>query len=407
MRDIKHRGDFRIDSLATIIPEASQSEEVRINILLPVFNTAQIYGGISTALKVFSEMYKSDGFDARIIITGGARNNGGETYSELTYQFEEFNHNSERMGLVFLRENNRLDIRKNDYFIVTSWNTAYSFSDLFCWQCSHYSVKNRKFIYLIQDYEPCFYPWSSEYALAESTYKTNSSQMIALVNSRQLYDYLQNSGYTFSKIFFFEPSLNGKLKEILLKRNCSNGKRAKKIIIYGRPNSNRNAFELLRYSLACWAQQYEKASEWEIVSLGDDFGDIEISSNNTIHSMGKLSLEGYADEMFSAYIGISLMVSPHPSYVPLELSTFGVKTITNTYANKDLSGFNPNIISIDSCSPQVLVQALTKLCNEYYSNDLGNVYCDTPYVTGNNFDEVVNTAKASLLEDLEHKFMNT
>lgn len=69
-----------------------------------------------------------------------------------------------------------------------------------------------------------------------------------------------------------------------------------------------------------------------------------------VKSIGKVSLQEYARVMLESKIGISLMVSPHPSYPPLEMSSFGMKVITNKYDNKDLSGFNDNMISLDNCS---------------------------------------------------------
>ena len=69
--------------------------------------------------------------------------------------------------------------------------------------------------------------------------------------------------------------------------------------------------------------------------------------------------------MMETYAGISLMSSPHPSYPPLEMSEFGVKVITNNYANKDLSDFNANIISVDNVSPVNIAAKLAELCKGY------------------------------------------
>ena len=63
------------------------------------------------------------------------------------------------------------------------------------------------------------------------------------------------------------------------------------------------------------------------------------------------------------------MVSPHPSYPPLEMSSFGMKVITNKYDNKDLSGFNDNMISLDNCSAATVAKTLEQLCSR---KDLNN-----------------------------------
>jgi hypothetical protein len=52
------------------------------------------------------------------------------------------------------------------------------------------------------------------------------------------------------------------------------------------------------------------------------------------------------------------MISPHPSYPPLEMAEAGVLTITNKYGSKDLSQRFPEIISIDRVDPQLLADAI-------------------------------------------------
>ena len=52
------------------------------------------------------------------------------------------------------------------------------------------------------------------------------------------------------------------------------------------------------------------------------------------------------------------MVSPHPSYPPLEMATAGCVTITNAYEGKDLRKRSDNFISLDYLSPQMLADAL-------------------------------------------------
>ena len=83
------------------------------------------------------------------------------------------------------------------------------------------------------------------------------------------------------------------------------------------------------------------------------------------------------------------MVSPHPSYPPLEMSTFGVKTITNSFENKDLTYFNPNIISLDNCTPNAIAKKLSEICDKY-GNEETVCYTNNDYVKGGHFDAVIN-----------------
>ena len=264
------------------------------------------------------------------------------------------------------------------------------------WQRNEYFLRNRIGLYLIQDYEPGFDAWSTKYALAESTYSRDPSLVFAIYNSEELYDYFKRDGYHFAREIYFAPVLNNKLAEILSDKKAENIKREKQIIIYGRPSDERNAFEIIRYALRLWSEQYPSASEWKIISLGEWFDNI-ILSNNVIESQGKASLEEYAEYMLSSYIGISLMISPHPSYPPLEMSTFGVKIITNIFANKDLSTFNKNIISLRNYMPENIAGKLSELCDSY-SAENSKMILNESYIHNKSFNRMVEIVEEQLNE---------
>jgi hypothetical protein len=52
------------------------------------------------------------------------------------------------------------------------------------------------------------------------------------------------------------------------------------------------------------------------------------------------------------------MVSPHPSYPPLDMATAGCVTITNNYEAKDMTRRADNIISLCVVTPDRLADAL-------------------------------------------------
>ena len=257
-------------------------------------------------------------------------------------------------------------------------------------------IKNKltkKDIYFIQHYEPGFYPRSTEYALAESTYVSESNSIIAIFNSEELYCFFKQKGYHFANEFFFRPCLNDKLKEVLMSYKQF-PVRKKRILIYGRPGTYRNAFELIRVSLQIWSKNYSKASEWEIISLGENFKDIKME-NNIIHSCGKVSLSEYGNIMLTSFIGISLMISPHPSYPPLEMSVFGIKTITNSFENKDLSNFNENIVSLKYYTPDIIAKKLMEICDSYGHVE-SKIILEGNYINDFTFKTVIKETKIEI-----------
>ena len=121
-------------------------------------------------------------------------------------------------------------------------------------------------------------------------------------------------------------------------------------------------------SLRQWVEIQQDANEWKVISAGEKFEDVDIGKGLKIHSVGKLSLDEYAKLMLESRIGISLMVSPHPSYPPLEMAMFGMKVITNSFANKDMTQYSDNIVSVEECSATNLAKYLKNICN------INNIY---------------------------------
>lgn len=378
-KKIKRKNQFSLMNLNQLVGVKSQEQKMRINLLLPTLNKYKFFGGISTALKFYELLSEQLQVDVRIIVTRKEKYN--EKFSK---EFEGYtiNQSNGSKRVSFLSDNNHLEIRKQDIFLCTSWDTAYIIQSALEWQRKTYQLERVKLLYLIQDYEPGFYAWSTEYMLAESTYKSNKGvDLVGIFNSKQLYDFFELRGYYFWRKMYFTPSLNENLAEFL-EKNQGRYKRKKRILLYGRPGTERNAFELIIHSLRLWAKKYEKADEWEVISLGENFEDIKVGEKVVLRCLGKATLEDYGRIMMESYIGISLMVSPHPSYPPLEMSTYGIKTITNTFENKELSSFNDNIISLDKCTPESICRQLIKICRQYPSQ-IATVYDKSDYVKGN------------------------
>lgn len=394
LKKIYHSKDFKMTDIAMAYPKKEDKEDIRLTLVLPFFAQDKVFGGVSSALKQYEKLAAKMGTDKRILILGP------EKYSKkYTMQLENYAYNdtNAKNQVVFMSDYDKIPVGRNEIFVCTAWQTAYAVFDLLRWQRETYQLPMRKMVYLIQDFEPGFSPWSSEYALAESTYQNTEVQTIAIFNSKELNDYFEQKRYPLYQSYYFRPYLNEKLAQCLKKNAELKIPRKKQILIYGRQVAKRNAFELLRYSLELFARDYDKANEWSIISLGESFEDVKLTDQVTIHCKGKASLEEYAQIMSESFAGVSLMISPHPSYPPLEMSTFGVKVITNKFENKDLSYFNENIISLSTCSPEVIALKLMEIC-EQYKEENTTMLLNNDYVRGKNeMDEII----AKVAEELK------
>jgi O-antigen biosynthesis protein len=133
----------------------------------------------------------------------------------------------------------------------------------------------------------------------------------------------------------------------------------------------RNSFELIVEALHIWATEFSNSSDWNIISVGEDHPDIELGNNILLTSMSKLTMDKYAQVLAESYIGISFMISPHPSYPPLEMAHYGIRVLTNKYRNKDLSLLHENIFSIEDTFPEHIASYLTNLCMDFENSSSG------------------------------------
>jgi len=342
--------------------QSDPSDRIRLNLLVPSINQEHIFGGISTALKFFELLAREFDGDIRIILTDAA-----PSESDLK-KFPQYrvisSTDTDVTGNVIVpyndRYNRKLSVSTKDVFMATSWWTAYNGYRTLEWQKKEYG-QSYPLIYFIQDFEPGFYPWSSRYALADDTYRS-ANKTCAVFNSSFLADYFKLNHYRFAHEYMFEPRLNQNLKAYLDSIDDLSPIKKKQIFIYGRPSVARNAFTLIVESLKKWVWTQEDIQDWQIVSAGELHPAIDLGNGKVLKSLGKMTLEEYAKALSESMIGISLMISPHPSYPPLEMAMFGMGVITNNYANKDLSSWHENISSLTSANPAAICEELQNMC---------------------------------------------
>ena len=194
-----------------------------------------------------------------------------------------------------------------------------------------------------------------------------------MFNSSELHDHFVRSGYAFEREYVFEPTLNSGLMHRLQELGGHAAKR-RRILVYGRPRVGRNAFRLAVEVLRRWIETYPDSSRWEIISAGEEHPAVYLDGGRLLVSAGKLSIDEYAEVLAESSVGLSLMVSPHPSYPPLEMAAFGAHVVTNGFGGKDLSGFSPLIESVPLPTIDALAQALARACDAYEAEvELGKV----------------------------------
>jgi len=331
----------------------------RLTMVLPSINPEHYFGGVHTAVELYREMYRKFPASRLVILDSPPRPEALAILPDHSLVASDEASNVQRQIVPYSdRYNKTLPVAAGDQWLATAWWTAYAAQRLAAWQAHEFGALDR-IAYLIQDYEPGFYPWSSQYALALSTYRVDRD--IAVFNTGLLSDYFCAQGFAYRRSFVFEPALNPVMRPALEAMRASKSPRNRRIVVYARPSTPRNAFELLCEGLRMWGRQDPAAQSWELLAPGELTQDIDLGPFR-LRAVGKLGIEEYANLLCTSAIGVSFMISPHPSYPPLEMAAFGMTVVTNGFANKNLSLISPNIRSLAVLSPEELAAALSQEC---------------------------------------------
>lgn len=322
----------------------SDVEKPRLNLMIPLIEQSKGYAGIATGIQIFHELRQRLGadFDARIITTDVSFGNqfipaeGFEIVSALDADVE---------GRDVVIDGARryqypIFMRRNDIMLATAWWTAAGTLNIMEQQKKLFPTCPRKFLYLIQDFECGFYPWSTKYALADQTYR-HADMTVPIFNTDILKDYfVKNDIYDGGHVL--KPGVNSNIDQ-----HIERGLPKEKIVLlYARPHAERNCLPFLDMLIdAVTTSDPEFWQDWSFVAIGEDFDPDVLRCTDRITTKGRLTLAEYGNLASRAALAISLMVSPHPSYPPMELANAGVLVLTNDYDNKDMSRIHDNIES--------------------------------------------------------------
>ena len=300
-----------------------------LNVLLPRLGRGQLTGGPNTAIQI-AVMLSLSGIPVRIVAVDEALPADmaalwqhlqvlagvGTAIPNLSFASTISPETPARLG-------------RRDIFLATSWTTAYRLKAILG------DMARPEFVYLIQDFEPSFYPWSSSYAQATETY---GMPYHALINEQLLADYFAATGTgRFADPSFlatcgvFEPAVDQRL---FYPVDPAPG--PKRLLFYARPGNDRNlfgiGFEALR---AATEQPLFAGADWRFVSIGDSsLGPMPLGGGRVLEPAPWLSYEEYGQLIRESDILLCPMLSPHTSYPVLEMGACRGIAVTNMFGPK-------------------------------------------------------------------------
>lgn len=315
--------------------------EGKVVLFLPTLDGKSFYGGTATALVVAGRIAQLQKKSLKIVQT---LKTGKPIELSAFFKQEGLDIPDENIHVVSVAERKHdfygyVSIHPDDVHIASAWWDAHLLGQL---------PLTKKFIYLVQDFEPIFYNNSDQYVLAEATYSLQNC--VPLCNTELMHEFMTNKGYSAFKStrgMWFEPAVSRADSGYIVKKK-ENEKR--RLFLYGRPDVHRNLFFTALQSIdQAVRSNYIEASKWEFFMAGqDNIPDITLSSGVTVRNMGKMSMEEYTLFSKTIDIAISPMMAPHPNYPTLEFASIGSQVVTTRYANKvDLSNYSKNITTVD------------------------------------------------------------
>lgn len=274
-----------------------------VNWFVPGFETP-FYGGINTALRIADHLARAHGVENRFIVI--AHPNEPFVRSALAAVFPALEQS--RIAFVLGGTGPELeDLPLADVAIATHWDTVY--------RAAHFPHTQRRF-YLIQDFEPMFYPAGTNYALAEQSYRMG---FYGLCNTEHMLAVYRRYG---GEGIAFMPAVDGSVFHHHGRRR-SGPEDPVTVFTYARPGIWRNCWELASEALLGLKGRLGEgvrlltAGSW---GRPDDLG-------RGIEHLGLLDYRDTGRLYRSCDIGVALTVSEHPSYLPLELLACGVPVV--------------------------------------------------------------------------------
>ena len=202
------------------------------------------------------------------------------------------------------------ELPETDIAICSIWYSAYPLL--------RFNNTRAKF-YFVQDYEPAFYAAGTLSAMAEATYRFGFA---GIVNTQGLAEVYRSYG---NRAAAFTPAVDWMYPE---QHPAQSGGGPVQIVIYGRPSTDRNAFELLVST--CHKVKQRFGDSVRIVSAGEGWDPAEFNLSGVVENLGLLdSLADVRNLYTSSDIGVCCMFSKHPSYQPFEFLASGMAVVTN------------------------------------------------------------------------------
>lgn len=325
----------------------SELEPKRVNLLIPTIDLQHLFGGYIAKFNLARKLAEG-GHRVRLVAVDPTPplpddwRRQVEAYSGLAGAFD-------RVEVAFARDADRiLPVSPDDLFIATTWWTAHHAQNALA------QVRAERFLYLIQEYEPFTFVMGSWAALAMQTYTFGHC---ALFSTELLRRYFAAHGHG-----VFAAGAEAGEADSLSFQNAITAvnpptaaalaaRQSRRLLFYARsePHAKRNMFELGLIAISRAIEAGVFGPEWEFFGIGSVSGrsSVGLPGGAQLEILSRRSQSDYGEMLGAHDVGLSLMFTPHPSLVPIEMASAGLLTVTNSFDTKtpeSLTAISSNLI---------------------------------------------------------------
>jgi hypothetical protein len=300
--------------------------EPSVNLVLATFSPANVFAGIRTALLAGIEAMRETGRPLRLVVLAES---DGDPSAMRTLLADWVTRESgdaslgTRVSVTNASHADRPGYHPDDLWLATYWTTAVTLQR---------AVQTRmttpdQVLYLVQDWEPGFMAWGTNYALARDSYDAGFR---LLVNSAPLASYItRETGQPVPAERVFAPQIDAAQVHDAARRWEPGSPTRPRLLCYLRPSKPRNLASMALEALSLWGASLPDDVRPIVTLAGEDVAPVDLGARLDVVVAGKTTLDEYYELVSRTDLGLALMYSPHPSHLPLELPMAGVPTVTN------------------------------------------------------------------------------
>jgi glycosyltransferase involved in cell wall biosynthesis len=305
----------------------------RVNLLIPTIDLTHLFGGYIAKFNLARRLAER-GHRTRLVTVDPAPQLPRD-WRERVESFAGLDGLFDTVEIALGRDRDApLELNPEDSLIATTWWTADIAGHMLR------SLTGRRFLYLIQEYEPYTFPMGSLAALAKATYELPH---VALFSTELLRDFFAARRYG----VFAAGEKEGRRDSVSFENAITRvsppsagemgARERRRLLFYARPEAHaaRNMFELGALALTQAILNDVFGSRWSFHGIGavDEPEDVRLASAN-LQMVTRRGQSDYAEFLTGFDVGLALMFTPHPSLVPLEMASAGLVTVTNTFETK-------------------------------------------------------------------------